>query len=828
MYKNKYIKYKNKYLELKNRLQIGGMAQPLHVSDSSVDEIIKTTEINIRDNIRYETEDLYELSVENITKLNIDKLKSANEYGRGQYGIVYNLSPSYVIKTIKINQKNESTTISEIRMGYFVEHLNKTIPLYSGNLAHFKTPTCCYLIMRKFNSINTLESNIKPECNLFDVAISLISQLYVLTKKLSTLNISHGDEKFDNLLFEDTRNISDNFEYTIGGNSYKIKNCGFRLRLIDWGEISNVGDMVALWDPAWLGGIKKGIEGITKDSNENKQAPTTDYLVSICKLIGDLGLDLEHELFEAKYADFINNYVDYTPKDMEQFKLDLLLGDENDKTKIFNKIGNGKISGLYDTFSKLKESFNTAFLSYEDKVDFDQIDFDKLPRFMAEKVNETWNVKYCAPPATELPREITYRELKDNLAKYITNNTSNKITSECKYYEQFVSGLSDNFALEVDVSTQNIDDKIYKEQLKKYFDDSLKINSVFVEGNIDFANSVVTIIRSEKYVLLLLVSKTMITDKSLKIFPLSNPGPKPMDLTPETKIKINYLGGAVLTNKPPIKDLFRLIKDSIISKGIQIVIFPLGFFHFHLTFNKLLNKFFGVVHAKFEITHELRDTGSDGYMKTKVQYERKLETLVDLTQGDKKDNILEHNYVFELDVENNVAVYKLNCIPPEWNQFNILGDEDLTFGINDNFFNTNKFADINYYYDKRINEKEDYVIICKTKPSPAAKLAGSDELFFNNNTPFKCSKIMSEDDYRKEARRFGINASDIDDYVRYRKEDNLSTDAAQAEISLVNEYRKEANNFGITASEMIDSYVSYRKYNYEPDDAYTQVQYDFT
>jgi thiamine kinase-like enzyme len=119
-------------------------------------------------------------------------------------------------------QENKSAKIiEEIRMGYYIEYLNTKIPLYSGNLAHFSDSTHFYLIMKKYKSIDELENCLKKTSSLIDIAISLISQLYVLTKNLSTVSLCHGDEKFDNLLFEDTRHIANNFEFNINGRIYK-------------------------------------------------------------------------------------------------------------------------------------------------------------------------------------------------------------------------------------------------------------------------------------------------------------------------------------------------------------------------------------------------------------------------------------------------------------------------------------------------------------------------------------------------------------------------------------------------------------------------------
>ncbi len=787
MYKNKYLKYKHKYFELKKKLQFGGSS--LHQSDVLVNELIETVKSNIRDNIRTDSESLVELSQANISRLNIAGLVVANKLGSGQYGIVYDLSPSYVIKKIAIMQNNiysrelQNKTIEilkEIRMGYFIEYLNQTIPLYSGNLAHFKDQTHFYLIMKKFNSIDILETNIKPTSNLFDVAISLISQLYVLTKNLSIFNISHGDEKFDNLLFENTREIENNFEYVINGTTYKIINCGFRLRLIDWGETNGINNMAPLWNEAWLDSINKGIRGIKKDHDQNKNAPTTEYLVSVCKLIGNLGLNLEYVLFETKYDKFINKYPDYTPKEKEQFKLDLLLSDDVDPTKIFNKIGDGNIPGLYETFEKLKNSSDTYFIGWEDKVDFDKIDFEKLPRFKANKDSrtETWTIKYCNPTEAELPREITYQELRTNLNNYLKFRTTGKnpdSIGDCKHFSRFVSGINDGFTLSLNISHCKINKLIYKSELKPYFDSLLNINSKFVDGGIEYDTLYVSIVKSEKYLLLLSTFKSSspgLQSIKLNILPFSIPFDDPDDvcLCDDTKIKLNSLGGAVVTDKQPIKQLFQLIKDSILGNRIKVVIFPLGFFHFHLTYNQLLNKYFGVVHAKFEISSELGTIEMNGkpYMSKKVQYDGKPDTLVDLSQASINDAILEHNYIFELNSSNGIKVYKLNCYPQTVNGKNILVAG--SFAIGNNFFNAHNFGDINYYHDPIIGEKEDYVIVTKTSPNDTA--AGSDDLFFNKNIPFKCSTNIIADpdiDFINEIEGFGFDPEQIKKYISERK-----------------------------------------------------------
>jgi hypothetical protein len=766
MYKSKYLKYKSKYLELKNKLfQKGG--EPLFSDDIIIEEVIETTQSNIKENIRDESQELTPLTPIDITKLNISSLSNNHKLGQGQYGVVYDLSPSYAIKKISIiqDEKNKLADIlKEIRMSYFVEYLNRTMPFYSGNLAHFNDDTHYYLILKKFKNINELESNIKESCNMIDIAISLVSQLYVLTKKLYTCGISHGDEKFDNLLFEDSREMSDIFEYKIARTNYKIKNCGFRLRLIDWGEVTNISNMKALWD-AWLDGINKGINGKIKDDNElNKNAPTTAYLVSVCRFIGDLELYLNHEEFEEKYDTFINRYPNFTPKEIEEFRLNLLLTDNpEDKTKIFKKIGEKKIDGLYQTFDKLRNTSETSFIKWEDKVDFNLIDFEKLPRFKANKNDSTWSIEYCNPSTIELPREVTWEEFKSNFKHYLKYRSSGKdpnLIGDCKHFERFVSGKSEYFKLQFPISNTKIDKDIYNAELKVFFDDLLQIKSKFHKGGIEYNGSYISIIKSDKYLLIISTEKSegkserKIKDIGLSILPFSIPlDPECLCLEENTKIRFNPLGNIVTTNKKPIKDLFEHIKDSIISDNVKIVIFPLGFFHFHLNYNELLNKYFGVIHAKFEITTELGELISEEevYMKKNVQYKDNLETYLELSKGEVKDNKLEHNYIFALDSNNNVKVYRLNC-EPSYNihenvKLSILGSDN--FGINDNFFNTHMFAEVNYYYDKKIGEKEDYVFISKVKPDPNYEKAGSNSLF-NKNIPFTCSKEMSDEQYKQE------------------------------------------------------------------------------
>jgi hypothetical protein len=69
------------------------------------------------------------------------------------------------------------------------------------------------------------------------------------------------------------------------------------------------------------------------------------------------------------------------------------------------------------------------------------------------------------------------------------------------------------------------------------------------------------------------------------------------------------------------------------------------------------------------------------------------------------------------------------------------------------------FAEVNYYYDKKIGEKEDYVFISKVKPDPNYEKAGSNSLF-NKNIPFTCSKEMSDDQYKQEFKAIYLKFKD--------------------------------------------------------------------
>jgi hypothetical protein len=761
-FKKKYLKYKSKYLHLKNLIQKGGA--PLF-DDALIDEIITHTSVNIRENIKETEQVLTQLPDVQKARLNLDTLDDeTHKLGEGQFGKVYDLSPNYVLKKISKNQGGRNKTeaiLKEVRMGYYVEYLNRTLPLYSGNLAHFDDDSNFYIIMKKFSDLKDLESSKKPECSDIDVAISFISQLFLLTNNLKNLSIAHGDEKFDNLLFEDTKDIVEDFRFDFNHTTYNIVNCGFKLRLIDWGEISDdlISSYVPLWNEAWLDGIKKGINGTRKDNYVNKNAPYTDYLEKICKIIGLLELN--------KTGDELNVIIpEINSVKIEEMKYNILINDRDvgsNPNKILQKINETPIPNLYLTFKKLYDSKNDQFLSFDEKVDFKDINFSELPRFKWFNYQNTNPIKieYCDLPVG-VPRTLMFRELNTEKLQSIfrrvdSNGASHDDMTSCPYFSRFVSGASQFFYVDSSYNTTpEIDTNMYNTHIKPKID-RLFGNSIFITRiDIGYENFYCNLIKT-KNSLILLFNKKSFADKEnhgyqIMILPFEESLNDDLDLTPETVIKYNPLGNLIVSDKNNIKQVFKFIKSNIGSDkdSDRIVIFPLGFFHFHLNYNPSLDKFFGVCHVKFEISHEL---GQDhmhynGYLKKKVMYNGKDKTSVDLTLGNKEENFLHHNYIFSVSADSKLKLYKLNCNPPSktisGESFNILGE--VKIGISDNFFNTLTFANINYYNDPSIASSKDYVLIAKITPEARnINKAGGNQTFFIQDVPFTCNPLIAPD-----------------------------------------------------------------------------------
>jgi len=749
-FKEKYLKYKSKYFNLKNLIQKGGS---LFENDTIIDNLIATTADNIRENIKEKTQRLLEVQKERLNLQTLDD--TIHKIGEGQFGKVYNLSPNYVLKKIaKVQNKVDKTNdiINEIRMGYYVEHLNRTIPLYSGNLAHSSDDQHFFIIMKKFKDLKDLETSKKPNSSDIDIAISFISQLFLLTNYLKNFSISHGDEKFDNLLFENTSANEENFTFNLSGNQYNIMNCGFKLRLIDWGEASTgISVYGPLWNSAWLEGINKGIRGIKKDTLFNKSAPYTVYLEKICKIIGLLELNKEGEELNVLIPQI-------NPAKIEEMKYNILINDgvaSSNPDKILQNIGKTNISNIFRTFKKLYDSKDDQFLTFDEKVNFNAIDFSLLPRFrwVNQYSTDPIKIEFCELPES-VAKTLKYSELDASKIKSIykkigSNGTDDPAT--CPYFNRFVSGSSQMFY--VDKAYQespHIEKDLYDSHIKTKINRLIGPSEFIKRFDINADNYYCSLIKT-KYFLVLLFNKKNNTDPQnrgyqIMILPFVEELNENLDISADTLIKYNPLGNLIVSTNDNIKQIFYFIKNTV--KPNNVTIFPLGFFHFHLNYNPTLNKFFGVCHIKFEISHELGYEHMDpfGYLKKRVQYNENKATLVDLTTGTKNENILEHNYIFSISNNDNLNLYKINCDLPSVKindeSFNILGE--VKVGISDNFFNTLTFANINYYNDPVIGSTKDYVLISKITPRQEdINKSGGNQDFFTKNVPFTCRPLIT-------------------------------------------------------------------------------------
>ena len=713
-YKQKYINLKN-YLDLKNNFQKGGA--PLFADDTLIETIITSCKENIRENIRRSEEKLVPLSQEQITSLNITRLGETNQLGKGQYGVVYDLSPSYAIKKLSIiqNGKNKLDYINnEIKVSYFVEYLNITIPLYSGNLAHFTDGTNFYIIMKKYKNIDELETSVDNDAiNDLDVAISLISQLYIIVKYAALNTLEHGDAKFDNLLFEKCDATIPIFSYNIGVNTYTFKNCGFKLRLIDWGEASNTTVMSNNWDANWLDNINKGIQNIKKSPGAAAGAPTSDYLVRICKIMGVLDLNKTHDKLEEYYPT-INKIVAGDVIEIEKIKLSVILG-EPEKDTILNKFATIKIANIFTILKELYDKKDNNFLNFSGIVQPKDVDLSLLPNFKFISTTGNCNgqgdikekiiMEYCTPKYKEAT-VVNICDFLTNIDKYLSTQLKDP---EC--------------------NTRNLESgtaNFYIIKNTKYTIDTVKAKLEELFGTLSIYKQ-----KDGKYIYInktnLFITKQRDDDIELYIYNISPSSSK------EIMVDINNLKGRVISKQNEIIQLFNFIKDAVNRSGNNIVLFPLGFFHIHLTYNDNLKKFFCIIHAKIEVSIELgaeHMNRAEGYLKKLVEYKDIPTTCVDLT-GPTQENILNHNYICEINNNNDINIYKMKCKP----------DTEIIMaglGIDNRFFNVPPFADLNYYGDSRITLKTEYVLINKVSANMVEggyKKNDSNE-FYKRNVPY--------------------------------------------------------------------------------------------
>jgi len=789
-YYSKYLKYKNKYINLKNHFKNdfknnlkGGL---ILIDNIEVEKIInlqiKNIDIDIR-NISNQLTTLDDLTKNNFLALINKNLSQPNELGKGQFGTVYDLSPNYVLKIVDKLQSsiNKSTDIeNEIRTGFFVEKLNEKVDLYGGNLAYFDDVNKYYIIMKKYKNIDNLQ-DITGKMNIIDVAINLICQLYILTKFMLKNNISHGDEKFDNLMFEEVTSTDTKFTYTIDKEEYHIKNCGFKLKLIDWGE--STGSAVhktPMWDSAWIQNLIGGSLGKKKDAF-NKGYPTSDYLIllsKVLKLNNFLQIYNDFDVLYKTYFNPMNLDSDLYDKYMELYNYNTLIGDASNNETLLRQIGEVNIPNLYNIFMNLYDSRENNFLLDNNfnknhiLVPFSEFKHYNYPRVSYTESGDLIKWKICDSINNKNIIKLNYNtfitdlktHLEKNTNKYIIQQidkstkppkiiklTPNKICTDNNVYKSNSGDLmsgSINYYIFNNINSGNIikDLKIIKKKLDTVFDTEIDINFTPIKQNIYFGYD-------NKY--LYVISKN---SPDFKIYIFEHSG---ITLDKNNNIKIDYItlynyGGICISEFIELKNVFTEIVDIAQRNGISLDLSPLGFFHYHLNYNKYLNMFFGIVHAKIEITTELDSTlvGVDGYMNKRIQKEGSSD-IYDLT-GNKDVLIKEHNFIFSLDNKNNFKLYQPNCI-------SILHGG---IGINDNFFNTNKFAEINYH-NQNINGKS-YVFIYKTYGQ------------INNIDFTKYNSCQKQINYKSTELDEIIKASlNIDNYKKLREDQNITHDEAK-------------------------------------------------
>ena len=752
-YQQKYLKYKQKYFKLKNIYynQKGGS---IFADDNTVENLIAkqniNTNTNININIKNQSTPLINLLVTDIqyflTLINTSLIPT-NELGTGQYGTVYNLSPKYALKRIKIMQNNvigkiinaENDILTEIRIGYYVEYLNTQCDLFSGNLSHFNDGTYYYIIMKKFDEIGKLDNtHIIINNTIIDVAISLISQLFLIVLTLSTNNMNHGDEKFDNLLFENTRtNGIDKFTYNIGSQSYYVKNCGFKLKLIDWGQAGNISSTGPQWDAGWISNFELGVNNKKKDRSDpiSWGAPTSDYLVNLSKILKLLGFLKNFNEFKQIYLSTFNEmYIKKNIYDskMELFKYNILIGDDTNNETLLKDITPRKIEipHIYNIFKTFYNSKNNNFFIDDNDnniknqyiTPFSEFNHYNFPRVSYSLTGDLIEWKICDPRSSEPNAQINqikYTDFIKNITKYLDINSSKynfrKIDSSIKPPVSYktIQEICASTTLKIQTNSGNLisgitNNYIFKNINNKDINDDLKILKIKLDNsfntNININNKSIDPIQKIYFGFdndYLYVIEKKIPNYNIHVFKHTG-----LNLKKNAEIDTNHIilynyGGLCISDEKSIKDTFNHVVTIAKNNKIMLDLSPLGFFHYHLNYNSTLDMFFGVIHAKIEITTELNYSllGRDGYMNKKIKKQSE-STIHDLT-GNVDTLRSEHNYIFSIDRTNNFKLYHPNC------------DSILHSGIglNDNFFNTDKFAEINFYGD--VNGKS-FVFIYNT------------------------------------------------------------------------------------------------------------------
>ena len=811
-WKNKYLKYKQKYFDLKKTI-IGG-AIPILNNDDEVNKLIQIQKVNINDKIRDLTTGLIQLddSIKNDFLQKINSFDKKNELGKGQYGTVYNLSPSYVLKKVKIIQNHpftqkpinkENDILQEIRTGFFVEFLNRKIDLYSGNLSFFKHSDEYYIIMNKNVDLTELEKFTDKD-KIYEVSLSFICQLFIITLFLKQNIINHGDEKFDNLMFKPTDRTIDYFDYNINGTTFKIKNCGFKLKLIDWGEADIITADGPIWNEAWISGFKKGSKDIKKN-NDNRDAPTTDYLINISKILNGLGLLKEFVDFNDFYINTINNIVD-NDKEFEKYKYNIIIGDNSNTKSLLREISipSGiKINNIYNIFKRFYETKEYNFLIDSNNTPNEHINnilinfnIKDHPQISYEKIVDTIDWEYCDIGKKNIYlKKILYTEFIKNIINYLntsidrlsftevdksskppkidSNSNLNKICSK-NNIKSNTGALSSGSINYYKFKNFNINDT-YKDiqDIKKKLEIIFKFD-IKSQKKID---NLINIFLTDNYIII--VKKD---DDDYLIYIFKHTGLQYIGVSDEEPYinhveLINY-GGICLSDKGEIKDTFNKIVEITKQNNIEIDLSPVGFFHYHLNYNKNLDMFFGVVHAKIELTSELDETTPKTYLAYKFT-RNKSNKIFDLTI-DTNTLKKEHNYIFSIDNTDTFKLYNTNC-------------ESKLFsgnGLQDSFFNTNSFADLNYYG----NEPRNKYVHINYRPNKInifnfGEYKTSCDLITLTYTPAELAEILSlnydENDYKNlrviathdEAKEVLKLRKNVEQYINLRGIDVVHADA---------------------------------------------------
>ena len=344
------------------------------------------------------------------------------------------------------------------------------------------------------------------------------------------------------------------------------------------------------------------------------------------------------------------------------------------------------------------KSKDNNFFKFKDTLELKNVDFTKFPTFNPiENHNNVWEVEYCN--SSTLNDVIDYTQFESDIEKYLNKSTDFLNDQSCTKFSTFMSGISEYY--KYDMNLTNINDDQLFDETKKELKEIIGYELIFIKK---------IIIQLKSYILskagpyLIIVTKYDNSTIYFWMWQFTNETFNISDINSQ-KLYYKNTNGYNVANSKKLNILFFIIEKMIKNNGTNISISPLGFFHIHLGYNRNLKQFFGVVHAKYEISSEINHNRPSNYMKQSIQYKAHPETYVDLTQGTKEENVIEHNYLFNINRKDKFKLYKFNCFK---NNF-VSG-----IALSDSFLNAKKFAEINYYGNLQIKNKINYTYICKS------------------------------------------------------------------------------------------------------------------